>query len=155
MPDYRIIADDLTDETVVALLRSHLEQMHQWSPPESCHVMPVERLRAPDVAFYSAWDGEFLASVGAIRHLDPLRGELKSMRAAPEYMGQGAGHAMLEHLIHVARGRGYRWLGLETGTPEPFEPAYRLYTRAGFVEVAPFDDYVKDPWSRFMALELA
>ena len=76
------------------------------------------------------------------------------MRAAPAYRGKGAGHAMLQHLIGIGRQRGYRWLGLETGTPEPFAPAFQLYSRAGFAECAPFDDYVTDPYSRFMALEL-
>lgn len=153
--DYRIVEDDLTGEAVVALMRFHLAEMHQWSPPESCHVMPVERLREPDVTFYSAWDGDRLAATGAIRHLDAERGELKSMRAAPDYRGKGAGHAILQHLIAIGRERGYRWLGLETGTPEPFEPAFRLYSRAGFREIEPFGSYVKDPYSRFMALDLA
>jgi len=154
MADYRIIADDLTGTDVIALLQLHLDDMHRWSPPESCHVMPVERLRRPDVSFFSAWDGPHLAAVGAIRHLDTTRGELKSMRAAAAYRGKGAGHAILRHLIAVGRQRGYRWLGLETGTPAPFDAAYRLYSRAGFAECAPFDDYVHDPYSRFMALEL-
>ncbi|MGC1270209.1 MAG: GNAT family N-acetyltransferase [Croceibacterium sp.] len=154
MNRYTIQPDDLTGEDVIALLRFHLGEMHQFSPPESCHVMPVERLRQPDVEFYSAWHDGALAAVGAIKRLDDGRGELKSMRAAPGYRGKGAGQAMLDHLLLVARARGYGWLGLETGTPAPFEPAYRLYSRNGFTDCEPFDGYVPDVYSRFMEIRL-
>ncbi|MEO0061976.1 MAG: putative N-acetyltransferase YsnE [Pseudomonadota bacterium] len=154
MNRYAIRADDVTAPDVVALLEFHLAEMHRFSPPESCHVMPVERLRQPDVTFFSAWHDGQLAAVGAIKQIDARRGELKSMRAAPAYRGKGAGQAMLDHLIAVARERGYGWLGLETGTPEPFLPAFRLYSRNGFAECAPFEGYVPDVYSRFMELQL-
>lgn len=147
MATYRIVEDDLTDQQVVGLLRFHLDEMHRWSPPESVHAMPVERLRAPDVTFYSAWDGASLASVGALRELGGERGELKSMRAAPAHRGKGAGKAMLAHLLAEAQRRGYRWLGLETGRPEPFLPALGLYRSHGFTECPPFGDYVADDFS--------
>ena len=144
---YRIVEDDLYGPAVAALLELHLDEMHQWSPPCKVHAMPIERLRAPDVTFYSAWDGDTLAAVGALKELGDRRGELKSMRAAPAYRGKGAGKAMLEHLIGEARVRGYAWLGLETGRPEPFLPARRLYESYGFAECPPFGDYVSDAFS--------
>lgn len=150
MPGYDIRQDDLSDAEVRALLEFHLSEMYRWSPPESVHAMPVERLRQPDVAFYSAWDGDRLAAVGALKALDEARGELKSMRAAPEYRGQGAGQAILAHLIAEADRLGYRWLGLETGRPEPFRPAWSLYRKNGFAECPPFGDYVADDFSLFM-----
>lgn len=154
MAGYRIIEDDLTGAEVTALLELHLAEMHRWSPPESVHAMPVARLRAADVTFYSAWDGDTLAAVGALKQLDAARGELKSMRAAPAYRGKGAGRAILDRLIAEARRRGYRWLGLETGRPEPFHPAHRLYAGYGFVECEPFGDYVSDAFSLCMARAL-
>lgn len=154
MTAYRIVEDDLTGAEVAALLRLHLDEMYSWSPPESVHAMPIERLRAPDVTFYSAWDGDRLAAVGALKEIDPSRGELKSMRAAPDYRGEGAGRAMLEHLMAEANRRGYRWLGLETGRPEPFRPAQRLYTGFGFAECEPFGDYVSDDFSMCMSRSL-
>lgn len=150
MGDYDIRPDDLTGPEVTALLELHLAEMHRWSPPESVHAMPVERLRQDDVTFYSAWDGDRLAAVGALKALDGERGELKSMRAAPEYRGKGAGEAILNHLLAEAGRRGYRWLGLETGRPEPFQPAQSLYRKHGFGECAPFGDYVADDFSLCM-----
>lgn len=154
MPDYRIIADDLTGPEIAALLRLHLDEMHQWSPPESVHAMPIERLRQPDVTFFSAWDGERLAACGAIKHLADDHGELKSMRADPDYRGKGAGKAILLHLLDEAAKRGYRRVSLETGRPEPFLPARRLYESHGFTECPPFADYTEDPFSICMTKTL-
>jgi putative acetyltransferase len=151
---YRIVEDDLTGPEVAALLELHLGEMHQWSPACKVHAMPLERLRAPDVTFYSAWAGDTLAAVGALKELDSARGELKSMRAAPAFRGKGAGRAILEHLMAEADRRGYAWLGLETGRPEPFVPARRLYEGYGFAECPAFGDYVSDEFSLCMARDL-
>ena len=154
MSEYRIVKDDLSGPEVADLLRLHLDEMHQWSPACKVHALPLERLREPDVAFWSAWDGERLAAVGALKDLGAGRGELKSMRAAPEYRGKGAGEAILLHLMSEARERGYSWLGLETGVPEPFLPARRLYEKHGFAECAAFGDYVSDDFSLCMSRDL-
>lgn len=149
-----IVPDDLNGEAVLALLQFHLDEMHLWSPPESVHAMPAERLRQPDVAFFSAWDGEVLAGCGAIKHLSDDHGELKSMRAAPEYRGKGVGKAILAHLLEEARTRGYARVSLETGRPEPFHSAHGLYRAHGFVECPPFGDYVSDDFSICMTKDL-
>ncbi|HNJ48360.1 MAG TPA: GNAT family N-acetyltransferase [Novosphingobium sp.] len=151
---YSIVEDDLSGAEIAALLGYHLSEMRAWSPPESVHAMPIERLRAADVTFYSAWQGARLAACGAIKQLDPAHGEIKSMRADPAFRGRGAGKAMLHHLIAVARERGYARLSLETGRPAPFLPARRLYESHGFAECPPFADYREDPFSICMTLDL-
>jgi len=153
-PQYRIVEDDLSGEAISALLRLHLDEMHQWSPACKVHAMPIERLREKDVTFYTAWEGDALAACGALKHLDDVRGELKSMRAAPDYRGKGAGKAILHHLMEEAGRRGYSWLGLETGVPDHFLPARRLYESHGFAECLAFGDYVSDEWSMCMSREL-
>jgi putative acetyltransferase len=154
MHDYDIREDDLSGAAVAALLRLHLDEMHRWSPPESVHAMPIERLRAADVTFYSAWHGERLAACGALKQLDPLHGELKSMRADPAYRGKGAGKAILLHLLEEARRRGYARVSLETGRPEEFLPARQLYANHGFAECPPFGSYTADPFSICMTRAL-
>lgn len=151
---YRIIEDDLTGPEVAALLRLHLDDMHQWSPPDSVHAMPIERLRGADVTFWSAWDGPRIAACGALRQLDPAHGELKSMRAHPDYRGRGAGKAILRHMIAEAGHRGYARLSLETGSPDAFIPARTLYESHGFESCGPFADYVFDPFSVYMTRTL-
>ena len=151
---FRIEEDDLSGPEVADLLRLHLDEMHSWSPPESVHAMPIERLRAPDVTFYSAWEGTRLAACGALKQLDAAHGELKSMRAHPDYRGKGAGKAILVHLLAEARARGYARVSLETGRPDAFLPARRLYEGHGFAECPPFGDYTEDPFSICMTSEL-
>lgn len=151
---YRIEQDDLTRDAVRALVVLHLAGMHANSPPESVHALPAGHLLAPGMTFYTAWDGNRLAAMGALKELDPRHGELKSMRASPDYRGKGAGRAMLRHLLAEARARGYARVSLETGSAKAFEPALGLYASEGFAECGPFADYRKDPFSRFLTLNL-
>jgi len=151
---FEITPNDLTSEEVLDLLRLHLSEMHQWSPACKVHAMPPERLREPDVSFFAVRDGAALAAVGALKELGDGRGELKSMRASPAFRGQGAGEALLIFLIEEAKARGYTWLGLETGRPEPFLPAVRLYQKHGFDECPAFGDYVSDEFSLCMSRDL-
>jgi len=146
--------DDLSSPQVRALIAGHLEDMHQHSPPESVHALHVDALRDPDVTFWSVWDGDGLVGCGALKRLDDVRGEIKSMRVVGAYRRRGAGRAILEHLVTEARARGMRSLWLETGSPEAFTPARRLYESAGFRSCSPFDGYVDDPYSVFMTLDL-
>ena len=150
MPIFRITEDDLTGPEIAALLQLHLDEMHRWSPPASVHALPIARLRAPDVTFYAAWHGAELAACGALKALGGGHGELKSMRAAPAWRGRGAGRAMLDHLLREARARGYSQVSLETGRPDEFLPAQRLYESHGFAECPPFGDYVADQFSIYM-----
>jgi len=154
MTEYRIIRDELKGPDVIDLLAFHLAEAHTLSPACKVHAMPVERLRQPDVTFYSAWDGDVLAAVGALREIDATRGELKSMRATPAYRGKGAGEAILRHLIGEALRRGYTWLGLETGRPDAFLPARTLYAKHGFAECENFGHYVSDEFSLCMSRTL-
>jgi putative acetyltransferase len=154
MSDYRIVEDDLTGPEVTALLELHLAEMHALSPACKVHALPIERLRQPDVTFHAAWDGERLAAVGALKALDGERGELKSMRAAPDYRGRGAGEAILLHLIGEAERRGYTWLGLETGRYEAWLPARNLYRKHGFADCEDFGDYIGDEFSVCMSRPL-
>jgi putative acetyltransferase len=146
--------DDLTGEPTRALIARHLAGMHEHSPPESVHAFDVDKLRQPDVTFWSAWLGEDIAGCGALKRLDALRGEIKSMRVADAFLGRGIGRAILEHLIAEARARGMRSLWLETGSAAAFIPALRLYERAGFARCGPFEDYTEDPFSVFMTREI-
>lgn len=149
-----IAQDDLTAPDVVALLDFHLAQMVQHSPVCSVHAFPVERLRASDVTFWSIRLAGRLVGVGALKHIDPGHGEIKSMRTDPAFVRRGLGEAMLLHLMAEARARRYARLSLETGRPEPFHPAHALYRKHGFAECPPFGDYSEDPFSMCMTLRL-
>jgi len=150
----RIVEDDLSGEAVIALLQLHLDELHALFPSESVHALPPAKLRERGVTFYAAWDGERLAGCGALKQLDATHGEIKSMRAAPEYRGRGVGKAVLLHLLAEARRRGCTRVSLETGTIDALIPARRLYEAHGFVRCAPFGDYREDPLSVCMTRTL-
>jgi putative acetyltransferase len=156
MPEEQLTfrVDDLTGAPTRALIARHLAGMHANSPPDSVHAFDIDRLRAPGVTFWSAWIGDAIAGCGALKALGERRGELKSMRVADAFLGRGIGRAILQHLIGEARRRGMTSLWLETGSTAPFVPALRLYESAGFVRCGPFDDYVDDPFSVFMTIQL-
>jgi len=81
-------------------------------------------------------------------------GEVKSMHTAQAVRRKGVGSAMLRHIIASARARGMSRLSLETGSWDHFQPARALYARHGFVACGPFADYVLDPNSVFMTIDL-
>ena len=169
MPHIEIRVDDLAGEAIRALIAFHLDGMHDTSPPESVHALDIDGLRHPSITFWSAWVGARqqaggvgrspighweLAGIGALKRLDAQRGELKSMRVDDRFRGTGVGRALLRHIVQVARERGMTSLWLETGSPDDFVPAQRLYESEGFTRCGPFDGYTDDPFSVFMTRAL-
>jgi putative acetyltransferase len=146
--------DDLSGAPTRRLIAAHLAGMNDSSPPESMHALDVEGLRHPSISLWSAWMGEELVGVGALKALDAQRGELKSMRVDDRFRGIGAGRALLRHIIDQARGRGISSLWLETGSTAEFAPATRLYESEGFTRCGPFGDYTDDPNSIYMTRSL-
>ena len=57
---------------------------------------------------------------------------------------------MTDHLVGVARERGFRRVSLETGAAAAFDPARSLYASAGFAACDPFGAYVASVNSVFM-----
>ncbi len=151
---FEIRADDLSGPEVAGLLQEHLDSVGLHSPPESVHALDLEALRAPEVTFWSVWQGSELVGCGALKVLDATHGEIKSMRTASSYLRKGVAAALLEHMLNEARKRAYRRLSLETGSKEAFSAARALYPRFGFEPCRPFADYVDDPYSVFMTKEL-
>ncbi|MFN3233120.1 MAG: GNAT family N-acetyltransferase [Alphaproteobacteria bacterium] len=148
--DLKIKQDHLQGAAIIALLQRHLDYAHEVTPAESIHALDLDGLRAPDVTFWSVWSDSVLVGCGALRELDPRHAEIKSMHTAEEARRQGVGSAILDHIIGIARQRGYIRLSLETGTQEAFAPARALYRRHGFEDCGPFGDYHADPNSAYM-----
>lgn len=145
---------DFDDPQVLALLRAHFEDMHAKSPPGTCYVLDLSELRTPDISFFAAWDGGALVGMGALKALDAVTAELKSMRTHADHLRKGVAQAMLDHLLGVARERGYARVSLETGTGPDFAPALALYLRNGFADGEAFGGYAPSPHNQFLHLEL-
>jgi putative acetyltransferase len=149
-----ISVDDPRAEDVRALLVRHLAFANSHSPPEDVHALDVDGLLGPAVTFVSYRSGGALLGVGALKRLDDEHVELKSMHVLEEARGRGIGRAILDHLLAVARERGYRRVSLETGSMEAFAPARSLYASAGFTVCPPFGAYWVTPNSTCMTLVL-
>jgi putative acetyltransferase len=150
----RIEVDDVTRPQVLALLEEHLRNMHELTPPEFVFAFDASKLRVPGVTFWTAWQDDTLLGCAALKELSPAQGEIKSMRTPASLRRTGAGRALLNHLIAVARQRGYQQLFLETGRQPEFVPAHTLYRSAGFRDCGPFGDYTDNGNSVFMTLKL-
>jgi putative acetyltransferase len=146
--------DDLSGVQVQDLLRLHLEGMHASSPPGHVFALDLSGLKAPEVTVWTAWRGEAVAGIGALKALDDGSGEIKSMRTHPGHLRQGVGAAILDRIIAEARGRGLTRLSLETGRGPAFDAALSMYRTRGFENGGAFSDYVGSDFNQFMHLEL-
>lgn len=149
-----IRADDLSGDATRALIAHHLADMRKTSPPESIHALDVADLRDASVTFWSVWIDGRIAGIGALKTLDPHRGELKSMRVEDSFRGSGVGRALVHHIVAAARERRMTSLWLETGSQDAFAPARSLYASEGFAPCGPFEGYTDDPASVFMTRSL-
>jgi putative acetyltransferase len=152
--DWQIFEGELDFDDVRILLSQHFAEMRAGSPPEACHVLPIDGLQVPAIRFFTLRENGVLLGCGALKRLEPDHGEVKSMRTANSALGRGVGKAMLDHIVTKARGEGMTRLSLETGSTEQFAAANRLYEREGFARCGPFGDYADTPWTRFFTKEI-
>ncbi len=149
-----VTIDDPLADDVRAILETHLAFAHEVTPAAHVHALGVEGLLDPMVTFVGARRGAELLGVGALRELDLQHAELKSMHTLAAARGLGVGRTIVEHLLGLARSRGYDRVSLETGTYDAFAPARSLYASVGFEVCEPFADYTDNPHSVCMTLPL-
>jgi putative acetyltransferase len=150
----RIVPGDFGDPRVADLVRHHFTTARAATASGSAHALDLSGLCSPDVSFWTIWDDDTLLGIGALKRLSADHGEVKSMHTAQAVRRKGAGSAMLRHIVAAARAGGMSRLSLETGSWDYFRPARSFYQRHGFVVCPPFADYVLDPNSVFMTLDL-
>jgi len=142
--------DDLSSQESQSIVREHMAGMLANTPIESVHALPLEKLREPNMTFWTAWKGSDLCGCGALQTLDAQHGEVKTMRTRTKFLRQGIGQAVLNHIINHATQKGLNRLSLETGSSDAFSAARTMYLRNGFEICEPFGDYKLDPLSVFM-----
>ena len=135
-------------------MTAHITKARAETAPGSAHALDLGGLRSPDIRLWTAWDGKVLLGTIALKRLSSSHGEVKSMHTAEAARRRGIGTALLRHIIEAARADGIDRLSLETGSWSYFLPARAFYAKHGFTECGPFGDYVDDPNSVFMSLDL-
>ncbi len=146
----RIERDDLTGEQSRMLVALHLAGMHSDSPPDAVFALPIDSLRAPYIRVWSAWRGDRIAGIGALRLLPDRIGEVKSMRTHPDHLRQGVAAALLDRIVVEAKEAGLTRLSLETGNGPGFQAALSLYRNRGFRDGGPFGSYAENGHSLFL-----
>jgi putative acetyltransferase len=138
---------------MIAALNAYLQPL---TPPEFQFQLTVEQMAEPTVTVFVARDeeGRAVGMASLKEHGDGL-GELKRMFTVPDMRGRRVGSELLGCVEALARERGVARLALETGEAPGFEPAWRVYERAGFVRCGPVLDYPDSGFSRFYEKTLA
>ena len=149
-----VLPGDFENPQLLDLLRLHLADAHANSPPGSVNAFDLSRLKAPDISIYTAWRDGKLLGMAALKELDAITGEIKSMRTDPAHLRKGVAAALLDHILRVARARGFRRLSLETGSGPAFEPALALYRKNGFIDGEAFGGYEATSFNQFLHLDL-
>jgi putative acetyltransferase len=123
----KITNGGLDDPRVQTLLAHHFDTARAETARGSAHALDLSGLRSPDVHFWSAWDGDCVVAIAALKRLLESHGEIKSMHTHQLHRRKGVGSAMLRHIIATAHQMGLSRLSLETGSWLYFAPARELY----------------------------
>lgn len=150
---FAIALEDPAKPEIVALLEDGERYGASLYPAESNHFLSIDELRADNVLFAVARDGDGVAIATGALALNDGWAELKRMWVVPQARGRGLSKALLVALETRARDAGITWLRLETGIAN--HEALGLYERSGFVRIGPFGDYRPDPLSVFMEKRLS
>jgi putative acetyltransferase len=132
---------------VMSLLSALDAYLSSLYPPQSNHILDIDALCAPNVRFFVARRAADAVGCGALRIDRAGYGEVKRMFVAPRARGQSLGRAILERIEHQAAREGLALVRLETGIHQA--AALALYRGAGYLECAPFADYLPDPLSLY------
>ena len=137
-------------DDVRELVRELNAYLNPLSPPEFQFQMTVEQMADTATTLFVARDESGRAvGMGALKVESPEMAEVKRMYTRPEVRGQRVGMALLDAIQQLAREKGIPHLMLETGDVEGFEPAQRLYIKAGFTRCGAFLDYPESKYSAF------
>lgn len=149
------VESPLQDEVreIIAALNAHLLTL---SPAEFCYHMTVDEMAGPETSVFVARDDDGrVVGTGSLRREADGMAEIKRMYTLPEVRGQRVGSVLLEEIMALAAAENVTHLVLETGSPEGFAPAWRLYEKAGFTRCGAVLDYPDSEWSAFYEKHIA
>ena len=151
-PELTIRREPADSEAARTLIQELDAELAERYPHHAIHGLHPGECDDPRLIFLIARDGRELAACGALRPLDTTTAEVKRMFVRPALRGQGIAHVVLEALESAAREEGCDTLVLETGIRQP--EALALYRGAGYVERAPYGEYIGNPFSVCMTKRL-
>ncbi|MCA1492870.1 GNAT family N-acetyltransferase [Sinorhizobium alkalisoli] len=134
--------------TIIRLLELSDAYLASLYPAESNHLVDISALEKPTAVFFVARRAGEIVGCCALVNAGDGTAEIKRMFVDPEARGLKIGKWLLSAVEEKAVKLGFAAIRLETGIHQP--EAIGLYRAAGYVERAPFGDYLPDPLSLFM-----
>ena len=150
-----IIDLDPYSQAAVRLLAASDTYLEALYPPESNHLSTPDDLSKLNVRFLGFREGSEVVGCCAVKILQDSEGaygEIKRLFVLPAYRGRGISKMLLVELEKHLIDQGVERSRLETGIYQP--EALGLYRRLGYLERAPYGDYLPDPLSIFMEKRL-
>ena len=148
MTEIAIAAESPRQDAVIALVAALDRYLLELYPADTCHLLDIGELEAPDVRFFVARKDGVPVGCAALR-VDPAGyGEVKRMYVDPAARGHRIGDRLLARLEEQARAEGLTALLLESGIHQ--HEALALYRKAGFTERGPYACYEENGVSVFM-----
>jgi GNAT superfamily N-acetyltransferase len=132
--------------TLLAEMSDELNRLYWTTSRLTRPALAPDELRPPGGVYLVGWrDGDDQAVAGGgLRHFDGTVAEIKRMYVRPPARAQGVAGELLAALEDAARSLGYGRVRLDTGPKQ--EHALRLYRRAGYVDIEPYND---NPFASF------
>jgi putative acetyltransferase len=146
------IEGNFDNSEILELLNKHFIELRSVSPEGSAHVLDIEGLKDQNIKFWSLWENNLLMGCGALKFLNEVHGEFKSIRVEDRFRKKNNGIKILKHLIFEAKKLNIKRISIETGTGDFFTPARRLFNKCGFKLCKPFAHYKEDPNSCYMSM---
>ncbi|WP_434618868.1 GNAT family N-acetyltransferase [Azospirillum sp. B2RO_4] len=148
MPDIAIAAESPRQDAVISLVAALDRYLLDLYPADTCHLLDIDSLEAPDVRFFVARKDGVPVGCAALR-VDPAGyGEVKRMYVDPDARGHRIGDRLLARLEEQARAEALTALLLESGIHQ--HEALALYRKAGFTDRGPYACYTENGVSVFM-----
>ena len=138
------IEGNFDNPEVNELLTKHFVELRDASPEGSAHVLDIDGLKDTSIKFWSLWENNQLMGCGALKFLDKIHGEFKSIRVHDNFRKKGYGIKVINHLISEAKKLNVKQLSIETGAGDFFIPARKLFKICGFEPCMPFAHYKED-----------
>ncbi len=130
----RILQENPRSPDVAEMLQQSDKYYDELYPSESNHLLDIDTLSQPNVAFFTARIDNVLRGFGAIVNQESYA-EVKRMYVDPDARGMSLGKKLLSRLEAHALLDGNGVIRLETGIRQP--EAIGLYNSFGYREVEP------------------
>ena len=130
--------EDPPASELLAEMSAELNELYWTRRRLSLPKVEPSELCAPTGTFLVGWEGTCAVAGGGLRQLVEGVAEIKRMFVRPAARSRGVAGELLAALESAAYALGYRTARLDTGPKQVH--AIRLYEKAGFASIEPYND---------------